>query len=42
MILGLIIFVIFGQWLAHVGSRITKKAVEKVSEVAAKSTSHNR
>ena len=35
MILGLIIFVIFGSWLAHVGSRITKKAVEKVSEVAA-------
>ncbi len=35
MILGLIIFVIFGRWLAHVGSRITKKAVEKVSEAAA-------
>jgi len=35
MILGLIIFVLFGRWLAHVGSRITKKAVEKVSEVAA-------
>lgn len=35
MIFGLIIFVLFGRWLAHVGSRITKKAVEKVSEVAA-------
>src|SRR5215207_4644778 len=35
MILGLIIFVLFGRWLAHVGSRITKKAVEKVSEAAA-------
>ncbi len=36
MILGLIIFVLFGRWLAHVGTRITKKAVEKVSEAAAK------
>jgi POT family proton-dependent oligopeptide transporter len=35
MILGLVIFVIFGRWLAHVGSRITKRAVEKVSEAAA-------
>jgi proton-dependent oligopeptide transporter, POT family len=35
MILGLIIFVLFGRWLAHVGSRITKKAMEKVSEAAA-------
>ena len=35
MILGLIIFVLFGRWLAHVGSRVTKKAVEKVSDVAA-------
>ena len=35
MILGLIIFVLFGSWLAHVGSRIKKKAVDKVSDVAA-------
>ncbi len=35
MILGLIIFVLFGHWLAHVGARVTKKAAEKVSEVAA-------
>src|SRR5215203_2995900 len=35
MIFGLIIFVLFGRWLAHVGSRIKKRAVDKVSEVAA-------
>ncbi len=35
MILGLIIFVIFGKWLAHVGSRIQKKVTTTVSEVAA-------
>jgi POT family proton-dependent oligopeptide transporter len=35
MILGLIVFVLFGRWLAHVGGRITKKALTKVSEAAA-------
>ena len=35
MILGLIIFVLFGKWLAHVGNRVTKKIVDKVSDVAA-------
>jgi POT family proton-dependent oligopeptide transporter len=35
MILGLVIFVLFGKWLAHVGSRIKKRAADKVSEVAA-------
>src|SRR5829696_6461948 len=32
MILGLIIFLIFGKWLAHVGSRIRKQAVSKASD----------
>ncbi len=36
MILGLIVFVLFGRWLAHVGSRIAKRAVEQVSDAAAK------
>src|SRR5262249_29696100 len=35
MILGLIIFVILGKWLAHVGSRITKRAITKAGEIAA-------
>src|SRR5215216_4746611 len=35
MILGLIIYLIFGKWLAHVGARIKKQAVTKVSEAAA-------
>jgi len=35
MILGLIVFVIFGRWLAHVGDRVTKKVVDKLSDVAA-------
>jgi len=36
MILGLIVFVIFGKWLAHVGSRIKKQVVSKAGEVATK------
>jgi proton-dependent oligopeptide transporter, POT family len=36
MILGLIIFVLFGKWLAHVGSRISKQVATKLSDVAAK------
>jgi proton-dependent oligopeptide transporter, POT family len=35
MILGLIVFVLFGKWLAHVGSRIRKQVTTKVSDVAA-------
>lgn len=35
MILGLIIYVIFGKWFADVGTRITKKTVDTVSNVAA-------
>ena len=35
MILGLIIFVLFRKWLAHVGKRIAKRAVEQVSDAAA-------
>ena len=35
MILGLIIYVIFGKWFADVGTRITKKTVDSVSNVAA-------
>src|SRR5215207_1710225 len=35
MILGLVIFVIFGRWLANVGNRIKKKVASAVSEVAA-------
>jgi POT family proton-dependent oligopeptide transporter len=34
MILGLIIFVLFGSWLSHVGKRIKKKAVAKASDIA--------
>ena len=34
MILGLIIFVLFGKWLAHVGNRV-KKVVARVTEAAA-------
>src|SRR5689334_6758978 len=35
MVLGLIIFVLFGSWLSHVGKRIKKKAVVKASDIAA-------
>jgi len=35
MLLGLVIFVVFGRWLAHVGTRIKNKTVEKASDVAA-------
>src|SRR5215211_4949109 len=35
MILGLIIFLLFSSWLAHVGSRIKKKGESKASDVAA-------
>lgn len=35
MILGLIIFVVFGRWLAHVGSRTKKRTEEKISAAAA-------
>src|SRR5215211_1757516 len=35
MILGLVIFLLFGSWLAHVGSRTKKKSVEKASDAAA-------
>jgi proton-dependent oligopeptide transporter, POT family len=35
MILGLIIFVLFGRWFAHVGKRIKKQALYKADEVAA-------
>ena len=35
MILGLIIFVLFGRWLANVGNRIRKKLAATVSEAAA-------
>lgn len=35
MILGLIIFVLFGKWLANVGNRIRKKVVDTVSDAAA-------
>src|ERR1041385_8636611 len=35
MILGLVIFVLFGSWLSHVGKRIKKKAVAKASDIAA-------
>ena len=35
MILGLIIFVLFGSWLANVGNRIRKKVVATVTEAAA-------
>jgi POT family proton-dependent oligopeptide transporter len=35
MILGLIIFVLFGKWLANVGNRIRKKVVDTVSQAAA-------
>src|SRR5215813_5177218 len=34
MILGLVIFLLFGSWLAHVGKRTGKKSVEKVSDAA--------
>lgn len=36
MIIGLIVFVLFGRWLAHVGSRTKRRADAKVSEAAAK------
>jgi proton-dependent oligopeptide transporter, POT family len=36
MIIGLIVFVLFGRWLAYVGRRIKKRAAAKVSEAAAK------
>jgi len=36
MILGLIVFVLFGSWLAHVGKRIKKQTVAKASEVDAR------
>src|SRR5690242_5480734 len=35
MILGLIVFVLFGSWLKHVGTRIKKPSVEKASDAAA-------
>ena len=35
MIFGLVIFLIFGSWLSHVGSRTKKKTVDKVSDAAA-------
>jgi POT family proton-dependent oligopeptide transporter len=35
MIFGLFIFLLFGKWLAHVGSRTKKSSVEKASDVAA-------
>ena len=35
MILGLIIFLLFGKWLANVGNRIRKKVVDTVSQAAA-------
>ena len=35
MILGLIIFILFGKWLANVGNRIRKKVVDTVSQAAA-------
>ena len=35
MILGLIVFVLFGKWLANVGNRIQKKVAATVSEAAA-------
>ena len=35
MILGLIVFVLFGSWLKHVGKRVSKPSVEKASDVAA-------
>jgi len=35
MILGLIIFVLFGRWLANVGNRLRKKMAATVSEAAA-------
>ena len=35
MILGLIIFALFGKWLAKVGNRIRKKVVDTVSHAAA-------
>ena len=35
MILGLIIFVLFGRWLAHVGARTRKRQTDKADEVAA-------
>src|ERR1044071_3147635 len=36
MIIGLIVFVVFGRWLAHVGRRLKKRAAAKANEVAAK------
>ena len=36
MILGLIIFLLLGRWIAHVGSRLKKKAADTISDVAAK------
>ena len=35
MILGLIIFLVFGKWLAHVGNKVKKKAATTASDVAA-------
>jgi proton-dependent oligopeptide transporter, POT family len=35
MILGLVIFLLFGKWLANVGNRIRKKVVDTVSEATA-------
>jgi len=36
MIFGLIIFVLFGRWLAHVGSRTKKRTAVAVSEAASR------
>jgi len=38
MIVGLIVFVIFGRWLAHVGSRIKKQALFKLGEAGKNQT----
>jgi len=35
MLFGLVIFLLFGSWLAHVGKRTRKKTVDKVSDAAA-------
>ncbi|HYV83485.1 MAG TPA: peptide MFS transporter [Pyrinomonadaceae bacterium] len=35
MIVGLLVFVLFGSWLKHVGGRIQKASAEKASDLAA-------
>jgi len=38
MLLGLVIFILFGRWLSHVGSRIKKQGLLKPGEVAGNQT----